>query len=170
MRKYIFFVTFASLLALSSCTGEKPKASQVVQESSVGQPRYEVSAEDSAEVVKMTREFLDNLKDERYDEAVGMLRVFDGDTLSFLSGGRAATQKAIFKRFHGIRYQLTSLRFLTETDNLITYTVTLFDNAPGEKHTNTVRGALNPIRIGGDWYLTLVDSKTEPKGGSEIHN
>lgn len=163
-------MALSGLLAVSSCTSDKTGAVQ--QEDSVRDngPRFKLTAKDSAEVLHLTGKFLGHLKAENYDSAVAMLYAFEEDTvLAQLSGERASKQKALFKRFHGIRYELTSMQFLKETDNLVNYTITLFDNAPGEHHANTVRGVLNPVRIGGEWYLTAIDSKTEPRGGSELH-
>ena len=165
MRKYFFLMAVAGLYALSSCMGDKPKETQSIEEAMDSKPRFELTARDSSEVLLLTSTFLGHLKNERYDSAVAMLRVFDGDSLVVVSGERATTQKALFKRFHGIRYQLTSMQFFAETNNLVNYTVTLFDNEEGEKHANTVRGALNPVRVDGHWYLVAVDSKTAPKGG-----
>lgn len=163
-------MAFTGLLAVSSCTDDKPKTVQPEDSVRESGPRFKLTAKDSAEVLQLTGKFFGHLKAESYDSAVAMLYAFEGDTvLARLSGERASMQKALFKRFHGIRYELTSMQFLKETDNLVNYTITLFDNAPGERHSNTVRGALNPVRVGGQWYLTTVDSKTESKDGSELH-
>ena len=160
MRKLIFLLTFACLLPFLSCTGDKQAGNQ---EAAPAEPRFQVSAKDTSDVLMMTSKFLGHLKTEQYDSAVAMLYVFNGDTLKAISGERAATQKALLKRFHGIRYQLESLQLNSEFDNEVNYVITLFDNNPGEHHANTIRGALNPVRIGGKWYLTAKDSKTAPR-------
>ena len=160
MRKLIFLLTFACLLPFLSCTGDKQAGNQ---ETAPTEPRFQVSAKDTSDVLMMTSEFLGHLKTEQYDSAVAMLYVFNDDTLKAISGERAATQKALLKRFHGIRYQLESLQLNSEFDNEVNYVITLFDNNPGEHHANTIRGALNPVRIGGKWYLTAKDSKTAPR-------
>ena len=160
MRKFVFLSTVACLLAFLSCSGDKQTGKQ---EELPAKPKFMVTAKDTSDVLMMTSEFLSHLKAERYDSAVAMLYVFDADTLKPLSAEKKTTQKSIFRRFHGIRYQLTSLQFNSEFNNEVDYVITLFDNKPGEHHANTVRGALNPVRIGGKWYLTAMDSKTAPR-------
>ena len=163
MKKFFVLSIFAcDFFVILSCTGDMQKQSAEVE--TAEEPQFQMTAKDTSDVLMMTGEFLGYLKTERYDSAVAMLHAFDGDTLTALSSERATTQKAIFKRFHGIRYQLTSLQFNSDFNNRVDYVITLFDNAPDEHHANTVRAALNPVRIDGQWYLTAVDSKSEPRG------
>lgn len=159
MRKSLLF-TFAVILLLTMGSCRKATNQPTLGEllDSVSQIHMEMSQQDSAEVFSLVNEYLDKLRQDKIDEAVGMIY--------FLSPKREIVNlpdpdlrrtKAMLTRFKGVRYDLDRIVYDRETDNLAKYTVTLFEKETGDPRPNTISFVLKPIRRDGKWYLTYAD-------------
>lgn len=66
-----------------------------------------------------------------------------------------------YSRVQGIKYDVEYLKFYSEIDSEVKYTVTLFENKPGENLPNKMSFVIKPVRREGKWYLTLADTQTD---------
>ena len=69
-----------------------------------------------------------------------------------------------------LNYKIESIIFNTETDSQVKYTVEFFEKKPGDPRPNTTSFFIKPMRVKGQWYLTMYDSNTNNGGQSGIKN
>ncbi len=166
---FLFFTAVATLLIVSSCKQNKTSETTVNEQiQEMVKANFIVTAEDSAAVLTQVEIFLNNLKSEQYDAAVDMLYYLQGDSILKLSAERASVQKSLLKRLHGKEYELEEYRFKEETDNLVIYGVYFDVDSTRTRKQPDMTFSLNPVRRDGQWFLTLVDSKSS-KVSSELH-
>jgi hypothetical protein len=160
MRKSLLF-TFAVILLLTmgSCgksTKNQPTLGEMLD--SVSQIHMEMSQQDSAEVYSLVNEYLDKLRQDKIDEAVGMIYFLNKKReIVNLPEPDLRRSKAMLTRFKGVKYDLDRIVYDQETDNIAKYTVTLFEKETGDPRPNTISFMLKPIRRDGKWYLTYCD-------------
>lgn len=164
MKKSFLFLSLAALvltLALSSCKSDK-KSYKELEEIYLPKPQMSLDQTDSTEVWQLANTFLDCLREERFDDAMGMLYFLDHDSIVALPAKQAKEQRRLLEQYKGVRYEVERLSFREEKDNILKYNVILFERE-GEKdyRPNTIGFVLKPIRRDGKWYLTMADSRTD---------
>jgi hypothetical protein len=160
MKKFfLYIVAVMLLLGFNSCTDKKTVRTHTFEEladSLIDKPNFEMDSQDSAEVYSLVTQYLDKLREGKIDEAVGMLYYLVNDSIIAMPAKAVQGQKAVLSRFQGVRYDLESISYDDETDNLARYTVTLFEKKDAnDTRANTMSFGLNPVRRQGKWFLTL---------------
>lgn len=157
-KSLLFTIAVILLLGFSSC-GEQKKTKTLtfdeLADSLIDRPNFEMDAQDSAEVYSLVTQYLDKLREGKIDEAVGMLYFLVNDSVTAMPAKAVQGQKALLERFKGVSYDLNLISYDDETDNLATYTVTLFEKEANDPRPNTMSFGLNPVRREGKWFLTL---------------
>ena len=164
MRKsFIFTFAVMRLLTLGSC-GKGTKKPMTTGEilDSVTKIHMEMSQQDSAEVYALVNEYLDKLREDKIDEAVGMIYFLNpmNYQIETLPDKAVRRSKLMLTRFKGVKYDLERIIYDREVDNIAKYTVTLFEKETGDPRPNTISFMLKPIRREGKWYLTYCDDTT----------
>jgi hypothetical protein len=157
-KSFLFTVVMFLLLGFSSCGDKKQTKTLTFDEladSLIDRPSFEMDAQDSAEVYSLVTQYLDKLREKKIDEAVGMLYFLVNDSVVAMPAKAVQGQKAVLERFQGVSYDLNMISYDDETDNLATYTVTLFEKEANDPRPNTMTFGLNPVRRDGKWFLTL---------------
>ena len=166
----IFPVAFcaAVILLLGAC-GSKEQKKEVVDD--VRTPVMVLTSEDTVTVTNLTKEFLENLKANRLDEAMGMLHYMDKDKkLVDLPKDLADKQRKVFTMFPVLSYKIDSVIFYSETDSQVKYTIQFFEKEEGDNRPNTTSFFIKPMRVDRKWYLTMADSNSDNIGHSKIKN
>ena len=126
---------------------------------------------DTAQVFELTKSFLESLKANDIDKAVSMLYFLDADRQVVpLPDSLVERQKVVFRTFPVLSYKIESIIFNTETDSQVKYTVEFFKKQPGDTRPNTTSFFIKPMRVKGQWFLTMFDSNTNNGGQSGIRN
>lgn len=126
---------------------------------------------DTAHVFELTKSFLESLKANDIDKAVSMLYFLDADRQVVpLPDSLVERQKSVFRMFPVLSYKIESIIFNTETDSQVKYTVEFFKKQPGDTRPNTTSFFIKPMRVKGQWFLTMFDSNTNNGGQSGIRN
>ena len=165
LKKFSLFIVFVLSLTITGCNDGK-KASQ-------GEPVpifIEMSNQDTTEVLNLVNQYLGYLTDGRTEEALGMIKYLDGDTIKDVPDDLLKKQRNSLKMLHPIRYEIDSYVFRFENDCEVKYKGILFDKAEDDPAPNTVSYVIKPVRLNHTWYLTLADSEDINTINSEIEN
>ena len=166
MRKYSLFIlaVFAALLTFSSCKKDhKVRSYAEIVADSKPEVAMQLSSNDTIEVHSLVDHFIQYLSNKDVDAAVDMLYVLNNDSVVSLPAKMANTQKLLFKRFQGVKYDVDHLIFYSETDTEVKYTVTLFEKqGENDNRPNKISFFLKPVRRDGKWYLTMGDTFVNP--------
>lgn len=171
MRKSsLYLIVLVAALTFGSCGGNKKDAKKELSE--LPKPNMDLNAADTAEVISLANQFLDRLRAEKFDEAVGMIFFLNGDSIEVLSNDRARGQKALLERCKGVRYDVDYFVFSEEKDNIVKYTVTMFEKDANDPRPNKTSFFLKPVRRDGKWFLTMADSMSDTNhlNGTKIQN
>jgi hypothetical protein len=171
MKKYSFvqctLLILCAIVLFSNCSNKDKKK----EESYTLQPKMLLSKKDTATVKNLTVKFLEYLKNNKIDQAVGMLSYYDSTgTVIPMPKELAAKQKMVFRTFPVLSYHIDGIIFDTETDCQVKYTIEFFKKKEGDNRPNTTSFFIKPIRRHDIWYLTMYDSMTSNLGESEIKN
>lgn len=172
MRKLSFFLTLCAVLAiLTGCSKKKGRTMEDVDRELLEAVQMDLSHNDTTAVYDLTNQFLDYLKNQDLDAAMGMLHYLkDGMEIVSLPAELEKQHRLVLGNFLGLTYNIESVRFLNEIDCQVKYNVTLFEKQPDDPVSNQISFYIKPVRRDGQWYLTLADSQSDSTHGSEIKN
>lgn len=166
MFKKSYIVVIALLVTcLMACTEKQKQTS--------GEPVpvfIEMSKQDTTDVLNLVNEYLGYLTDGRVDDALGMIKVLDGDSIKDVPAEMLKKQRSSLTMLHPIRYEIEHYIFQFETDCIVKYRGILFDKEKDDPTPNTVSYLIRPVRRDHTWYLTLADSEDINTINSEIPN
>lgn len=171
MRKisFILLMTVAVLTSFYSCKDKTEEKKEI----HIREAEMILSPSDTTEVMTLVNQFLENVKANDIDAAIGMLYFLDKDQITSLPPALEKKERATLS-IRGISYDIEDIKFLRETDSQVRYTVTLFERKSADNRPNKVSFVIKPVRRNKQWYLTLADSETANynnlSSGTEIQN
>lgn len=154
MKNYIVIALLmvAGLTGLWSCSGcsssDKGKDTDTV-------PTF-VKA-DTTEVLKLTSEYLEYVKNRDYDKATAMLHTIVDDSVMPLSETVASRIRAQQRTFPVLSYRVVDMEFVNPNRVTVTYAIEFFEKDPHDSIQNTIRLTFAPQRINAQWFLELND-------------
>ena len=154
-----YLVLFAGVLVLLMTAGCKKKA-EAPKNTDPLAPQMTMSAFDTTTVQQLTYEFLDLLKEEKYEDAISRLYVLDGDQVKPLPAEQKAECLFSLSLHKVYGYQITDYTFFKETDSEVRCEMYIEDPTSKSDPARLVR-LFRPVRRDGAWYLTLANSQTE---------
>jgi len=164
-RNYCPFIISLVLLSLIACT-EKPK-----QASGEPVPVFiNMDKQDTTEVLNLVNQYFGYLTDGRTDDALGMIKYLDGDSIKDVPEDLLKKQKNSLKMIRPIRYEIEYYIFRFETDCVVKYKGILFEKEEDDTTPNTISYFIKPIRFNDKWYLTMADSEDANTLNSDIPN
>ncbi len=146
MMKNIIYVLFLSLLI--SCGQSTHKVETTVER---------VTTQDSLEIAKLTREYLEHLKRQEFDAALSMLHEVKLDSAYALSEASSTKIRMQYQSFPVLSYHIDSYELKGVKNSEVQYSICFFEKEEGDTHSNTMRFHLNPRKVKGKWYLGLLN-------------
>lgn len=119
------------------------------------------TAADTAEVLNLTRQYLEALKNEEIDAALSQLYEFRDGSIYPLSDKRAAEVRQNLKDFPVLSYKIDKLLMYSDSDTEVRYTIEFFEKPKGSTQPNTLNCCVNPVRVSDKWYLTIPSQARE---------
>lgn len=158
-------VIIAFACSLSSCSDKKKR--EWKPEMAIQQAEMKLDNQDSVKVFTMVRDYLENVKNGNYDDAIKMLYYLNKDNkIEQLPASLAKQERMGISAFKVYAYRIETLRFLKETDCKVSYYMILQDPEQCKKEGKKpaeIGALIRPVRENGVWYLTLANSATESK-------
>ena len=141
---------------LFSC-GEKKKQLTPKEEFLMG-----LTAEDTVQVLTISRSCMDTLKAGNIDEALKMLFILrDGKAIPLPAEKEQQLRKK-FKYFPVVDYKLDYYSFSSTDNNDVKFQIEFFKHTSSDDHTpNTIGFMFNPVKIDGVWYLAVKEATKE---------
>ena len=166
LNKKLLTVFSLVLLLLCMCVGCTNKSKNVEE------PKEEVmilSANDTTQVIDLMNQYFDLLLKKDYDGALSMLSQYRNDSLLELSPEMQKHYQVGMKIVTPLRYKMESLIFRTESDCIVKYSGILFEKEDAnDKRPNKMFYAIKPVRINGQWHLTVADVDDQNTNNSKI--
>ena len=155
-NRYKWSLFVGSLLLsvfLCGCKKDQPK--------SIEKPLI-LTTKDSTEIKNLCTQYMDLLKEKKYDEAFDMLYCVDTlQNLQKIPETQRQTMRSMFNVFPVLNYHLYEMKFVSEFDTKVRYNIEFFEKAPDDNRPNTTAIYLRPIRQDDKWYLTVYDTVTD---------
>ena len=128
-----------------------------------------LSATDTTLVIDLMHQYFDLLLNKNYEGAMSMLSQLSNDSLKELSPEMKQHYQMGMRIVSPIRYELESMKFRTETDCLVRYAGILFEKEDeNDKRPNKMFYAIKPVRLNGEWHLTVADDSDLNTRNSKI--
>lgn len=117
-----------------------------------------LSEADTTQVIDLMNQYFDLLMNKDYDGAMSMVLQLRNDSLTEMTPELQKHYQMGMKIISPIRYQLESIIFRTESDCLVRYSAVLFDKEDvNDNRPNKMFYAIKPVRVNGEWHLTVAD-------------
>ncbi len=116
---------------------------------------------DTTAVVRLTEDYLNLVKENRYDEAIEKLSEITNDSVAKLSKETEEMVRKQQKMFPILDYKLDTMEFINEHKVRMTYRIKFMESEDPQFPTTT-RLTFSPQRINAQWYLELL-SRSEMK-------
>ena len=154
LKKVLTVFSFVLLfLGLTVCCTNKNKSTE-----ETSQVIMSLSEADTTKVVDLMNQYFDVLMNKDYDRALSMISQLRNDSLTEMSPELQKHYQMGMKIISPIRYQLESIIFRTESDCLVKYSAVLFEKEDvNDNRPNKMFYAIKPVRINGEWHLTVAD-------------
>ncbi|MDE5880936.1 MAG: hypothetical protein K2H60_04340 [Muribaculaceae bacterium] len=127
-----------------------------------GEESYGVSDNDSLSILSNTEEIMESFQEERFDEALSKLYVFDSSdtTVSPIPDEIAAQLRNRSRIFPVKDFKVKEAVFKEPLYNVIVYDVIFGEPSPDNCEVPTTKMAFNVININGNFYVTIMDQPT----------
>ena len=166
LNKKILTVLSVVVLFLGLCTSCSKKNKQVEE---TQEEAMTLSATDTTLVIDLMHQYFDLLLNKNYEGAMSMLSQLSNDSLKELSPEMKQHYQMGMRIVSPIRYELESMKFRTETDCLVRYAGILFEKEDeNDKRPNKMFYAIKPVRLNGEWHLTVADDSDLNTRNSKI--
>jgi hypothetical protein len=155
LNKKILTVFSVVVLLLGLCTScsKKNKPVEETQEETMT-----LSASDTTQVMDLMHQYFDLLQNKNYEGAMSMLSQLRNDSLKELSSEMRKHYQMGMQIVVPIRYEIETMKFRTESDCLVRYAGILFEKEDAnDKRPNKMYYAVKPVRLNGEWHLTVAD-------------
>ena len=117
-----------------------------------------LSGSDTTKVMNLMHQYFDLLLKKDYDGAMSMIHQLRNDSLLEVAPEVEEHYQMGMKLMAPIRYEIETMIFETERDCLVKYSGVLFEKeGEGDNRPNKMFYAVKPVRINGEWYLTVSD-------------
>lgn len=165
MRKNIIcLVVLLGFILLSGCNSGKNEK----KHKDYLPLKMNVSDKDTVAVTQLSEKFFQLLKKEDYEGALNMLYILNenGEVVP-LPADLRDKQMTVFKTFPVLDYTNKGIIFNTETDSQVKFEIQ-FTPSQDDKPGAVTCLYLKPMRVKGEWYLTVYDTGSGSK--SQITN
>ena len=154
LNKKILTVFSLVLLFLGLCVGCTNKNKSVEE----AKETMSLSANDTTQVIDLMHQYFDLLLNKDYDGAMSMISQLRNDSLLEMTPELQKHYQMGMKIISPVRYELENMFFRTESDCLVKYSAVLFDKeGADDNRPNKMFYAIKPVRIDGEWHLTVAD-------------
>ena len=117
-----------------------------------------LSEADTTKVVDLMNQYFDLLMNKDFDGAMSMVSQLRNDSLTEMTPELQKHYQMGMRIITPIRYQLESIIFRTESDCLVRYSAVLFEKEDvNDNRPNKMFYAIKPVRVNGEWHLTVAD-------------
>ncbi len=157
LKKSILYLSFA-FLCLPACTPDQKQGAGGGKVKSQAEAEAEflptLTAADSSTVKSMAVRCMELLKADSTDKALDMLYIVRGTKLQKLTGEDRTRMQKRFAMFPVLDYEFEGMSFSTQGNNDVKFK-TRFLEASESGAPTSIGMMFNPVKIGGQWYLTL---------------
>lgn len=159
------FSVAALLLGLCvSCTNKNKNVEEETLEESMT-----LSDADTTQVINLMHQYFDLLLNKNFEGAMSMLSQLRNDSLKELTPEMKQHYQMGMRIVSPIRYELETMKFRTESDCLVRYAGILFEKEDeNDKRPNKMFYAIKPVRLNGEWHLTVADDSDLNTRNSKI--
>lgn len=159
MKKILYFAVAVAVLCVASCK-QKPKTTEEARE----EFRASLTENDTLEMQKLGEDCMELLKKKDIEAAMVMLYEYDDSTQSVqpLSDATRKRYEHLFKIFPVLDYKLAEYTFMLEGLNNLKYEIIFAEEEhPEENGVPKTSFMFNPVKIDGQWYLTVKRADQE---------
>ncbi len=173
--KRIFYLCLISLsfVFAASCSENKQKQEEKTSEELLleSDSRYDTemtrSKADTTAILNLVSQYLDLAKQNKIDEALLMLHSVDSTGVQPVSENQKRVIMNNLKRFPVLSYEIDEIRLFSDDNTEVRFTYEFMKKPEGRENLpNTMKGVLSPVRVDGQWYLTISSGLQDP----EINN
>ena len=160
MKKFTLFLMSVAVLMLVAACKSKPKT----REEAIEQFRSELTAEDTAAMLRICDDAMEQLKAKKIDVVLANLNEYDDSTkqISKLSDKMAKRLRRQFKLYPVLNYSRQYYSFMLEGCNDVKYAVQFATaEQAGTEEAPITMFMFNPVRIDGEWKLCVKTTKDE---------
>lgn len=147
-------ITFLFVLAMNSCKDKPQKP--ILTDSQIFQAS--LNEEDTLQMLRLTDECMEFLKNKNIDGALAMLYEYDDSThqVSPLSDETRIRYERLFSMFPVLSYQRQFFKFMSEGLNDVKYEVIFAEESHPEKNgVPKTSFMFNPVKVDSVWYITV---------------
>jgi len=153
MKNYVIMalLLLAGIIGLGSCSGcssGKDGGRDTIPTFAKG---------DTIEVLRLTADYLECLKNKEFDKATAMLHTIVSDSVKPLDPKVEQRIRALQNTFPVLSYRVVDMEFVNQNRVTVTYAIEFFEKDPHDSIQNTYRLTFAPQRINAKWFLELAD-------------
>ncbi len=156
----IFSILISSALLISCGNGQKQTDTFDRNEILNSNDRVDASSVynsgDTAEVMRLTKEYLEYLKGSNYEAAISMLSQVNDSTVTELEDAQAKRMMRNMRLFPVENYSINDVRFYSDNDTEVSYTINQTDVEEGP--STVMKCMLCFRKVDGKWYATVIDT------------
>lgn len=127
-------------------------------------PVFEFSSEDSLKVNELAEQYVACFNANDLETAADMLYTVRNDSVFPLTAEQKSSFMAAMSQLPKFGFQKKELTLKSDLDNKVRVAVLMSENGSLEEEKATINLFVNPVKIEGQWYLTVYDRYAEGVG------
>lgn len=164
-----FLTTFCAVLLLLVMLASCKRENKVEGQIPATEEKMALSGNDTTKVMDLMHQYFDLLLKKDYDGAMSMIYQLRNDSLLDADPEVEEHYQMGMKLITPIRYEIETMIFETERDCLVKYAAVLFEKeGEGDNRPNKMIYTVKPVRVNGEWYLTVSDKNDMNTRDSQI--
>lgn len=144
---------------LCSCGGKKKDytpAEEFLRPASI-----DYSGKDTAEINDIVNNYVAAFSSKQFDKASEMLYTVSNDSILPMSDKAKTEYVEAYSHMPIYKCQLFGLTLRSDKNNAVKLAIQIAKNGDIDKNIGVTYVYLNPVKVGGKWYLTLLDKDAE---------
>lgn len=118
---------------------------------------------DTLSLLTMCTDYLNLLQKDSVEAALDMLYTYEDGEVQPINDEVRNKLRTNHQRFPVVKYKLESMHLYGEDDSEFVYMIEFFEKPEGDPRPNSIREALSPVRVNGQWYLTVAEEINEDR-------
>ena len=158
MRNCKYCIFLISIFLFAACNQKKTEtAEQVI----LRPAEIDLNAQDTIEINQLVDQYVSLFIDNDLQGASSLLNVVNNDSIRPLSEEERTGFVKALSIFHFYDYKNMGMIIRSDKNNEIDLAVQIIPDGDISKNQGVTHFYLNPVKIDGHWYLTLLDNMAE---------
>lgn len=158
--KFRYFLSFLLVALLFTSCGNKQRKLETPDDLLMP-PSVTYNKQDTADIQYLVKRYVDSFGKGDLETCANMLYTYSNDSIKPYTDEQRSKFRNAFSHFNIYGSMVKDMILRSDVNNQVDIRIQIIKNGNMSKDQGVTTLSLNPVRVGGKWYLTLLDKDAE---------